>query len=148
MWFKPVRSAKSIALSKAHKAECRKKGRWVCAHCGYTGEDMQSDHILPFKYYPELDEVKSNRQLLCAPCNQKKAAKILTDYPTAKIYIGLSFRYAIKRLILVTIFVIVTPPLLMLFLAGQASTPSLYDQYQAGALKTFLSECLEAIRQS
>lgn len=47
----------------------------VCKHCGSIN-NIQVDHILPRKYYPELALDIDNLQPLCSRCNKKKGNKI------------------------------------------------------------------------
>lgn len=44
-----------------------------CAHCG-TGDELTLDHVIPVSRGGAENAV-SNWQVLCKPCNGKKAAK-------------------------------------------------------------------------
>ena len=46
----------------------------VCAHCGSV-ERLQIDHIKPRSKFPELALEQTNLQVLCWPCNKKKATQ-------------------------------------------------------------------------
>jgi 5-methylcytosine-specific restriction endonuclease McrA len=47
----------------------------ACKYCGAT-KNINVDHILPRKFYPELALDINNLQPLCAPCNKKKGNKV------------------------------------------------------------------------
>ena len=50
-----------------------------CKHCGSTS-NINVDHILPRKFYPELALSLSNLQPLCASCNKIKGNSVKTTY--------------------------------------------------------------------
>jgi len=100
MWFKPTpfhQTAKWAALAEKHKQICRDKGIFFCAFCGAT-EGLQSDHKVPVSQRPGLGLQIRNLQILCAPCNQRKGAKLLIDFPTVRVLTRVSFTRAVKRL--------------------------------------------------
>ena len=46
-----------------------------CKYCG-SDKNINIDHILPRKFYPELALDIKNLQPLCAPCNKKKGNSV------------------------------------------------------------------------
>lgn len=60
---------------RALSAEVRAAQPW-CSSCGST-EKLQADHILPKSRHPELALERSNLQVLCWPCNRRKAATLI-----------------------------------------------------------------------
>ncbi|NCJ06637.1 HNH endonuclease [Synechococcales cyanobacterium C] len=51
----------------------------ICPDCGHqlpAIAHFQIDHIKPLKTHPDLATDLSNLQLLCGPCNQRKACQI------------------------------------------------------------------------
>jgi 5-methylcytosine-specific restriction endonuclease McrA len=56
-----------------------KHGR-TCMRCGKIGKQMHVDHVLPRKYFPELELEQNNLQILCAQCNRIKLNKYGTDW--------------------------------------------------------------------
>lgn len=67
LWSKEWKELRSEAL-KLYGSNCK--------FCGSIN-NIQIDHILPRKYYPELALEISNLQPLCSKCNKKKGNKIL-----------------------------------------------------------------------
>jgi hypothetical protein len=48
------------------------RDKWTCRSCGYTGQDMQIDHVKPRHKWPELTWDMENIQTLCKPCHFAK----------------------------------------------------------------------------
>lgn len=48
------------------------RDKWTCRSCGYTGQDMQIDHVKPRHKWPELTWDMDNIQTLCKPCHFAK----------------------------------------------------------------------------
>ena len=46
-----------------------------CKHCG-SDKNINIDHVLPRKFYPELALEITNLQPLCALCNKKKGNNV------------------------------------------------------------------------
>lgn len=44
-----------------------------CVWCG-NKDELEADHILPVKYYPEMAKALSNGRALCIPCHQLKTS--------------------------------------------------------------------------
>lgn len=42
----------------------------TCILCGYTGQNINADHIKPFAYFPELRFAIDNGRTLCIPCHK------------------------------------------------------------------------------
>lgn len=61
---------KTIRLLALKKYGC------VCKHCG-SANNINIDHVLPRKFYPELALDINNLQPLCAKCNKSKGNKII-----------------------------------------------------------------------
>ncbi len=79
-----------IALSRFHKAFCRYYKIWYCVDCGYSGEGLDSDHVLPAKHWKMARLWLCNLQLRCGKdtkkkCNQKKGVKLYCTPRTAKL---------------------------------------------------------------
>ena len=51
-------------------------GFFSCAYCGATGVDLDLEHILPRKHYPELAFDPDNIVTACKCCNKEKANKV------------------------------------------------------------------------
>ena len=101
MRIKPFHQSKEWrALARRHKALHRGKLTWRCKDCGYEGE-LQSDHILSVKRYPELALMMSNLCLRCDPCNKKKSDKTYADLLTFKVML----RQSIKKAVIATIII-------------------------------------------
>lgn len=59
---------------RALSAEARRLQPW-CSYCNEV-DGLQADHIKPKSRFPELALDPSNVQVLCWPCNRKKAARV------------------------------------------------------------------------
>lgn len=60
---------------------------WACVLCGYTGKDLNLDHIKPRAIFPELTYSEDNVRTLCIPCHKN------TD-----TYAGKMYKYIKERL--------------------------------------------------
>lgn len=67
------RFLKSVEWLELRKIIFARDGE-VCIYCGSV-ERLQIDHIKPRSIFPELALEPTNLQVLCWPCNKKKAAK-------------------------------------------------------------------------
>lgn len=47
-----------------------KRDNWTCIWCGKIGGKLNSDHIKPFAYYPELRFAIDNGRTLCVDCHK------------------------------------------------------------------------------
>lgn len=52
----------------------------TCVDCGCT-ENLEIDHILPVKTYPELAFELDNLQVLCSSCHKQKSSKEFSESP-------------------------------------------------------------------
>lgn len=69
----PINIKKRNALRNWNRTWARlvKERDGQCKKCGKT-VDLEADHILPLKYYPELQTSLDNGQALCIRCHQAK----------------------------------------------------------------------------
>lgn len=44
---------------------------YTCIWCGHKGGNLNSDHIKPFAFFPELRFAIDNGRTLCVPCHRK-----------------------------------------------------------------------------
>lgn len=93
-----------IALSKQHKAIERAYKRWRCKDCGYSGEGLDSDHVLPAKHWKMARLWLCNLELRCGKdtknkCNQKKGVQLYYTPRTAKLLGYYIMIKSFKRLI-------------------------------------------------
>jgi hypothetical protein len=149
MWFKPKpfhQSKEWTALAKLHKSIERDKGNWYCVDCGATDE-LESDHILPQSLYPNLRLQIRNLCLRCKACNLAKGSKVYADFHSTKVLVSSSFRYAIRRLMLVIVAVILLHLLQWLYEASSTSSPFLDGQSLADSLETIARGFRDYLKQ-
>ena len=48
---------------------------WTCFYCGYEGNDMTIDHIIPVSKAPELAIQIENMVSCCKSCNSRKGSR-------------------------------------------------------------------------
>lgn len=67
------------------RQQALKKYGCICKHCG-SDKNINIDHILPRKFYPELALDINNLQTLCGPCNKRKGNILAKKQHISKIF--------------------------------------------------------------
>ena len=55
---------------KVWRRKVFERDNWTCVFCNKRGGDIETDHIKPFAYFPELRFEISNGRTLCKKCHQ------------------------------------------------------------------------------
>ena len=61
---------------KQWRREIFQRDNYTCQGCDQRGDDLQVDHIKPWKDYPELRFDMNNGQTLCKECHYIKTYEI------------------------------------------------------------------------
>ena len=116
MWFKSKPFHNTPAwqkLAKQHKAMERANNNWKCVECGYTGDNLESGHILHVKGWKLSRLWMTNLNLQCGDdggngCNKKLGARIILTPKSVRLllcyFIVFVMRWAIVLSVLTLLF--------------------------------------------